>query len=60
MKRGTFIEYWQAWLNPGRPPQAADGYVLDSRNLPAVDGPRQGRSREEGAVEAGVGQFVRW
>ena len=41
LKQGTFIEYWQAALNPGRPPRAADGYVLDKRHengSPVVSG----------------------
>lgn len=31
-KDGGFMEYWQAQLNPGAPPKALDGYILDKRH----------------------------
>lgn len=30
--QGTFLEYWQARLNPGQPAQAVSGYILDRRH----------------------------
>ncbi|MGQ0429475.1 MAG: ethylbenzene dehydrogenase-related protein [Gammaproteobacteria bacterium] len=35
IQQGTFLEYWQARLNPGRPAEAASGYVLDKRHADA-------------------------
>lgn len=32
MQQGTFLEYWQARLNPGQSVQAVDGYILDQRH----------------------------
>ncbi len=32
LRQGTFIEFWQALLNPGRPARTADGYILDKRH----------------------------
>lgn len=37
--QGSFMEYWQAKLNPGQPTVAVDGYILDKRHkndAPAV------------------------
>jgi hypothetical protein len=33
---GTFIEYWTATLNPGQPPAAGGGYILDKRHEAAA------------------------
>jgi hypothetical protein len=33
LKDGVFMEYWQAQLNPGAPPKAVDGYILDKRHV---------------------------
>ncbi len=32
LENGTFLEYWQARLNPGSPPVAAAGYILEDRH----------------------------
>lgn len=32
LQQGTFLEFWQARLNPGKPALAASGYILDKRN----------------------------
>jgi cytochrome c-type protein NapC len=32
LTQGTFIEYWQARLNPGQPARPADGYILEKRH----------------------------
>ncbi len=29
---GTFLEYWQAQLNPGQPAKAVSGWILDRRH----------------------------
>ncbi len=31
MSAGTYLEYWQARLNPGQPATAVDGYILKER-----------------------------
>ncbi len=33
--KGAYLEYWQAKLNPGAPPQASSGYILDKRRADA-------------------------
>ncbi|MGQ0384394.1 MAG: ethylbenzene dehydrogenase-related protein [Gammaproteobacteria bacterium] len=35
IQQGTFLEYWQARLNPDRPAEPASGYVLDKRHRDA-------------------------
>lgn len=40
LEQGQFLELWRAKLNPGQPPEPADGYVLDKRHesdKPAID-----------------------
>ena len=32
LAQGTFLEYWQARLNPGKPADAAGGWILDRRH----------------------------
>jgi hypothetical protein len=32
LSKGTFMEYWQARLNPGQPAKAVEGYILDRRH----------------------------
>ncbi len=33
---GTFLEYWTAALNPGKPPVAGNGYILDKTHAAAT------------------------
>lgn len=38
-REGGYLEYWQAWLNPGQPAIAVDGMILENRSVsetPAV------------------------
>jgi hypothetical protein len=32
LQSGTFLEYWQAELNPGKPAEAVSGWILDKRH----------------------------
>ena len=40
LAQGTFLEFWQAKLNPGKPAVAASGYILDQRNAQATPSTR--------------------
>jgi hypothetical protein len=32
LTKGSFMEYWQARLNPGQPAEAVEGYILEKRH----------------------------
>ena len=36
LQQGTFLEFWQARLNPGKAAQAVSGYILDRRHEQAT------------------------